>query len=58
MLGTGASWFADVLVQAPLDMKDNDRPGARTSLDLGYRVEASDKLGLMLQHALLARPEA
>ena len=55
MLGSGASWFADALVQAPLDMKDGYRPGARTSLDLGYRIEATDKLGLMLQLNLLHR---
>jgi hypothetical protein len=49
VLGSGASWFADALIQAPLNSHDNFKPGTRTSLDLGYRMQASDKLGLMLQ---------
>jgi hypothetical protein len=48
-LASGASWFADASIQQPLDMHDNFRPGRRTSLDLGYRLEATEKLGLMLQ---------
>ena len=55
MLGSGASWFADALVQAPLNKKDEFRPGTRTSLDLGYRHELGDKLGLMLQLNALHR---
>jgi hypothetical protein len=55
MLGSGASWFADALLQQPLDSRDDFRPGARVSLDLGYRREATEKLGLMLQLNLLHR---
>ena len=47
--GSGSSWFVDGLVQAPFSSHDNFKPGTRVSLDLGYRYEASDKLGLMLQ---------
>lgn len=54
-LSSGASWFADALVQMPLGMKADYRPGARTSLDFGYRMEATDRLGLMLQLNLLHR---
>jgi len=49
VLGSGSTWFADLLVQAPLDSHDNFKPGTRTSLDLGYRKSLGDKLGLMLQ---------
>jgi hypothetical protein len=55
MLGSGASWFFDALLQHPLNSHDEFRPGARASLDLGYRHEASDRLGLMLQLNLLHR---
>jgi hypothetical protein len=66
MLSSGDSWFVDALVQAPLNMKDEFRPGVRTSIDLGYRREVGDKLGLMLQvnaqhrrpdHGLEAEPQ-
>lgn len=49
MLASGSSWFADVLVQQALNNHDNFKPGTRVSFDLGYRFEATDKLGLMLQ---------
>src|SRR2546423_4176720 len=55
MLGSGRSWFADVLVQQPLNSRANFKPGRRTSLDLGYRIEATDKLGVMLQLNALHR---
>jgi hypothetical protein len=55
MLASGSSWFADALVQAPLNEKDQFRPGRRTSLDVGYRMEVGDKLGLMLQFNALHR---
>jgi hypothetical protein len=55
MLSSGSSWFADILVQAPFSGHENFKPGARTSLDLGYRMEVTDKLGLMLQLNLLHR---
>ena len=48
-LGSGKSWFVDALVQAPFNSHDNFKPGTRVSLDVGYRHEVTDKLGLMLQ---------
>ena len=52
-LGSGSSWFADALVQSPLDMRDNYEPGARASVDLGYRREFGAALAGMLQLNLL-----
>ena len=49
VLGSGSSWFADLLVQTPLNEHENFKPGTRTSVDLGYRRNLGDKLGLMLQ---------
>src|SRR2546423_7938447 len=37
VLGSGSSWFGDVLVQQPLDTHEQFKPGRRVSLDLGYR---------------------
>ena len=52
--GSGSSWFVDGLAQLPTGSHDNFEPGSRWSLDLGYRHEASDRLGLMIQlNALL-----
>ena len=53
VLGSGSSWFADALVQAPLDMRDNYEPGSRVSVDLGYRRELGSVLAGMLQLNLL-----
>jgi hypothetical protein len=55
MLGSGYSWFVDALVQQPLNTHDDFRPGARISLDAGYRREMTEKLGLMLQLNYLHR---
>jgi hypothetical protein len=44
-----SSWFIQGLYQQPLNSHDDYRPGARTSVDLGYRYDATPKLGLMLQ---------
>lgn len=49
------SWFTQALAQHPLNTRANFRPGARHSLDLGLRYEASASLGLMLQLNLLHR---
>ena len=49
VLGSGSSWFVDGLMQVPTDPHDNFKPGTRVSLDLGYRHEVSDRLGLMIQ---------
>ena len=44
-----SSWFVQALVQTPLNSRDDYRPGSRATIDIGYRYEATDKLGLMLQ---------
>jgi hypothetical protein len=51
----GSSWFVQALWQSPLDSKEDYRPGQRFTLDLGYRYEATDKVGLMLQLNTLRR---
>ena len=48
-LGSGSSWFTDVLAQQPLNSRDNFKPGLRVGFDVGYRYGASDKLTLMVQ---------
>jgi hypothetical protein len=48
-LGSGSSWFTDVLVQQPLNSYKNFQPGLRAGFDVGYRYGASDKLTLMVQ---------
>jgi len=50
-----SSWFAQTLVRTPLDSRDDYKPGRRVSLDLGYRYEATERLGLMLQLNALHR---
>jgi hypothetical protein len=49
MLGSGNSWFANLLVQKAMSEHDNFRPGAQTSVDVGHRWEVTDQLGAMLQ---------
>lgn len=49
MPASDASWFAQLLWQAPLDTSEGYRPGRRVMLDAGYRYEATDRIGLMLQ---------
>jgi hypothetical protein len=51
--GIGSSWFSDVLLQSPLASRDNFEPGARVSLDVGYRREFGPALAAMLQLNLL-----
>src|SRR6185436_13197876 len=55
VLGSGTSWFGDLLVQQPLNSHDEFKPGRRVSLDLGYRRELNDKVGVMLQLNFLHR---
>ena len=50
-----SSWFLQALWQAPLNYRSDYKPGRRLSLDLGYRYEASDAVGLMLQMNTLYR---
>jgi hypothetical protein len=51
----GWSWFAQPMLQLPLNMRDEYRPGRRLSLDTGVRYQATDALGLMLQLNALYR---
>jgi hypothetical protein len=44
-----ASWFAQGMVQAALDTREEFRPGPRLTLDLGVRYELSQNTGLILQ---------
>ena len=55
VLASGSSWFADLLWQHPLNGHEQFRPGDRVSLDVGYRREMSERLGLMLQLNFLHR---
>jgi hypothetical protein len=43
------SWFAQGLLQQPLNSHDEYRPGRRVTLDAGVRYQAAQNLGLMLQ---------
>ena len=55
LLNAGASWFVQGLWQSALNSREDYRPGQRVSLDAGYRYEATDKIGLMLQVNALYR---
>lgn len=50
-----SSWFVQALWQKPLNDKEDYMPGARLSLDVGYRYEATDRVGLMIQLNALYR---
>jgi hypothetical protein len=50
-----SSWFAQALWQLPLSEREDYKPGRRVSFDVGYRYEATDRLGLMLQLNALYR---
>jgi hypothetical protein len=52
---SGMSWFVQGLWQKPLDSREDYRPGERLTLDVGYRYEATERLGLMLQLNALRR---
>jgi hypothetical protein len=49
LANSDASWFVQALWQTPLNSRDDYRPGKRLSFDVGYRYEATEKLGLMIQ---------
>ena len=49
------SWFAQALVQFPLNTRDDYRPGKRLSIDTGLRYESSERLAFLLQANLLFR---
>jgi hypothetical protein len=50
-----ASWFVQALLQTPLNSREDYRPGRRVTLDVGYRYEMTDAVGLMLQLNALYR---
>ncbi len=49
------SWFAQAQWQAPLNARDQYRPGRRLAVDGGLRYELTGDLSLMLQANLLLR---
>ena len=53
MFGSGHTWFANALLRQALDTSDGFKPGAQEALDLGYRYQALERLGVMLQLNLL-----
>jgi hypothetical protein len=44
-----SSWYAQVAVQSPLYSHDHYKPGSVIAVDLGYRYDVNDQLGLNLQ---------
>lgn len=50
-----SSWFAQALWQSPLESREDYKPGRRITIDLGYRYELTDQVGLMLQLNALHR---
>jgi hypothetical protein len=44
-----SSWFAQGLWQSALNSREDYKPGKRITFDVGYRYEATDSIGLMLQ---------
>jgi hypothetical protein len=44
-----SSWFVQAQAQLPMNSRADYRPGKQLGIDLGYRYDATDKLGLMLQ---------
>jgi len=47
------SWFAQGLVQQPLNSREDYRPGRRLSADIGLRYDANERVGLLLQANVL-----
>jgi hypothetical protein len=47
--GASAAWFSQLLIQAPLNEKNNFKPGKQINLDLGYLHQISDTYGAMVQ---------
>jgi len=43
------SWYAQAAAQLPLNTHDNYKPGNQFGVDLGYRYDMNDRLGLNLQ---------
>ena len=49
------SWFAQGLLQEPLNSREGYRPGRRISADIGLRYDLSESVGLLLQMNALFR---
>ncbi len=52
---SGSSWFVQGLWQSALRSREDYKPGQRITLDVGYRYELTDAVGLMLQVNALHR---
>ena len=50
-----SSWFVHGLWQSALNSREDYKPGRRITLDVGYRYEATDSIGFMLQLNALYR---
>ena len=50
-----SSWFMQGLWQSALNSREDYKPGKRITFDVGYRYEATDSIGLMLQLNALYR---
>jgi hypothetical protein len=50
-----SSWFVQALWQSALNTRDDYKPGRRATLDVGYRYELNDAVGLMVQINALYR---
>jgi hypothetical protein len=48
-LGARASWFADVIWQAPLNERDEYKPGSRVGFDIGASYPWTGSVALLLQ---------
>jgi hypothetical protein len=46
---SNSSWFVQALWQAPLNSREDFRPGQRLSINLGYSYGLHDRIGLMIQ---------
>ena len=49
------SWFTQALYQAPLNEREDFKPGYRFGMDVGMRYEAAERVGLMLQFNYLQK---
>lgn len=55
LAASGAAWFAQAQLQAPLNSHDNFRPGAQLALDVGYAHPFTERLSGVVQLNALAK---
>jgi hypothetical protein len=55
LAGSGAAWFAQAQVQAPLNEHDGFRPGVQLAVDLGYARPVTARLSGLVQLNAIAR---